>query len=166
LTRWYAFQLFVVGVAHLETESRGPDCSRDRDAIALFQLVRDPGLVEPDEIQVVVVVVLQRRLRHLQLLEPADLGRDLDDRARDGRQRAGSQLRNRLWVAELVPCEWQVQEQIADRADSERGETLQIQRLDLGKLLDRRVERQPRIQNDHAVKIAKLKLGLRYIAGS
>jgi len=133
-----SLEQLVVRIAHLEmTEPGGSGRAGDGHAISPVELAGDPRHVEPDEVQLIVGVVGQRALGKLELLVPADLGRNPDYGPDDSGQRPVLQLGHRLRVAELLPAEGQVQEQVADGEDAQSSEPLLIEGLDFGQLLHR-----------------------------
>jgi len=78
------------------TEPGGSGRAGDGHAISPVELAGDPRHVEPDEVQLIVGVVGQRALGKLELLVPADLGRNPDYGPDDGGQRPVLQLGHQL----------------------------------------------------------------------
>ena len=128
-----AVEFLVVGIAHLETAvTRCLDGPGQRHSIAAVQLARDPWLIEPDDVQLIVGAVHEDGLGEPESLVFADLWRDLADGASDGGERPVGQVRDRLWLAELLPAKGEVEKEVADRLDAERPQALEVERPDLG----------------------------------
>src|SRR6202011_6053762 len=136
-----ALEELVVWIAHLAAlEAVTPDRPGHSHPIAAVQLTGHPQLVEPDDVQLIAGVVHERGLRQLQLLVPADLRRYPQDGADYGRERSVDQLRDRPGIAELLPAEGKLEQEVAHRDDPKRGKPFLINGLDLGQLGHRRVQ--------------------------